>query len=204
MTYGVPYSFVPGTKAKADEVNANFIDILNKIEDTNSRIDDANTKSSQELKETKEELNAEISKKADLNFSNIGTNAKAMFSAKANNTDIDGKWVKKSLTIAQSTSISAGQTKNFSLSSYLPNDNNVYEVLLSTTLNVAGNYAYIFLSSSYVSNAAMCRADSAGMYAASSVTLPIGTNRTVSISSNSSQSGNATFELYAKAYRKVR
>lgn len=108
MTYGVPYSFVPGTKAKADEVNANFIDILNKIEDTNSRIDDANTKSSQELKETKEELNAEIAKKADLNFSNIGTNAKAMFSAKANNTDIDGKWVKKSLTIAQSTSISAG------------------------------------------------------------------------------------------------
>lgn len=94
MTYGVPYSFVPGTKAKADEVNANFIDILNKIEDTNSRIDDANTKSSQELKETKEELNAEIGQKADLNFSNIGTNAKAMFSAKANNTDIDGKWVK--------------------------------------------------------------------------------------------------------------
>ena len=33
MTFGVPYSFVPGTKAKADEVNANFIDVLTKIDD---------------------------------------------------------------------------------------------------------------------------------------------------------------------------
>ncbi len=38
MTYGVPYSFVPGTKAKADEVNANFIDVLEKIENSNTRI----------------------------------------------------------------------------------------------------------------------------------------------------------------------
>ena len=37
MTYGVPYSFVPGTKAKADEVNANFIDVLGKIENTTTR-----------------------------------------------------------------------------------------------------------------------------------------------------------------------
>ena len=204
MTYGVPYSFVPGTKAKADEVNANFVAILDKIEDTNSRIDDTNTKYNQSLNDTKDELTSEIEKKADLEFSNIGSAAKAMFDQKANSIDIDGKWVKKSLTIAQATSITAGQTKNFSLSSYLPNDNNIYEVIFSTTLNVAGSYAYIFLSSSYVSNAAMCRADSAGMYAASSVTLPIGTNRQVSVFSNSSQSGNATFELYAKAYRKVR
>lgn len=204
MTYGVPYSFVPGTKAKADEVNANFVAILDKIEDTNSRIDDTNTKYNQSLNDTKDELTSEIEKKADLDFSNIGPDAKAMFDKKANSTDIDGKWVKKSLTIAQATSITAGQTKNFSLSSYLPNDNNIYEVIFSTTLNVAGSYAYIFLTSSYVSNAAMCRADSAGMYAASSVTLPIGTNRQVSVFSNSSQSGNATFELYAKAYRKVR
>ena len=38
MTYGVPYSFVPGTKAKADEVNANFIDVLEKISNSNTRI----------------------------------------------------------------------------------------------------------------------------------------------------------------------
>ena len=28
----IPYSFVPGTKAKADEVNANFISLANFIE----------------------------------------------------------------------------------------------------------------------------------------------------------------------------
>ena len=43
MTYGVPYSFVPGTKAKADEVNANFIDVLDKIKTTNERIDETNS-----------------------------------------------------------------------------------------------------------------------------------------------------------------
>ena len=36
MTSGILYSFVPGTKAKADEVNANFLAVLNKIEETNS------------------------------------------------------------------------------------------------------------------------------------------------------------------------
>ena len=36
MTSGIPYSFVPGTKAKADEVNANFLAVLNKIEEINS------------------------------------------------------------------------------------------------------------------------------------------------------------------------
>ena len=41
MTYGVPYSFVPGTKARADEVNANFIDVLNKIDNVDSKVTDS-------------------------------------------------------------------------------------------------------------------------------------------------------------------
>ena len=40
MTSSVPYSFVPGTKAKAEEVNANFIALLDKIENSNIKIDD--------------------------------------------------------------------------------------------------------------------------------------------------------------------
>ena len=56
MTYGVPYSFVPGTKAKADEVNANFIDVLSKIEDTNTRIDDSNSTITSGLEEVNEKI----------------------------------------------------------------------------------------------------------------------------------------------------
>lgn len=51
MTSSVPYSFVPGTKAKADEVNANFIAVLDKIEQVNS--------------DTKSTLSTELNKKAD-------------------------------------------------------------------------------------------------------------------------------------------
>ena len=36
MTISVPYSFVPGTKAKAQEVNANFTAITGQIEETNN------------------------------------------------------------------------------------------------------------------------------------------------------------------------
>lgn len=32
MTIGIPYSFVPGTKAKAEEVNANFISLYNSLD----------------------------------------------------------------------------------------------------------------------------------------------------------------------------
>lgn len=38
MTYGIPYAFVPGTKAKADEVNANFNYLIEQLEDQNSDI----------------------------------------------------------------------------------------------------------------------------------------------------------------------
>jgi len=36
MTLSVPYSFVPGTKAKAQEVNANFSSLVEQIDETNS------------------------------------------------------------------------------------------------------------------------------------------------------------------------
>ncbi len=36
MTFSVPYSFVPGTKAKAQEVNANFSSVAEQIDETNN------------------------------------------------------------------------------------------------------------------------------------------------------------------------
>ena len=100
MTFGVPYSFVPGTKAKADEVNANFIDVLTKIEDTNLRIDETNSNADSKNAEFAtqfEEVEATLAKRANLDLSNLSTTGKAVLSAKANAADINGKWVAKTL-----------------------------------------------------------------------------------------------------------
>ena len=61
MTYGVPYSFVPGTKAKADEVNANFIDLLDKIKTTNERIDETNSTTQSNKTTLEEKINTDVS-----------------------------------------------------------------------------------------------------------------------------------------------
>ena len=56
----IPYSFVPGTKAKADEVNANFISLANFIEQNkNSTANDIET------------INKTLNKKADKTDLNV-------------------------------------------------------------------------------------------------------------------------------------
>ena len=36
MTYNIPYSFIPGTKARAQEVNANFKYVLDTADEINA------------------------------------------------------------------------------------------------------------------------------------------------------------------------
>ena len=43
MTFNIPYSFVPGTKAKANEVNANFIAVIDELDKINTNIDTLNS-----------------------------------------------------------------------------------------------------------------------------------------------------------------
>lgn len=58
----IPYSFTPGTKAKAQEVNANFIALATQIEENKEYTTD-------KIKETLESVNTD---KADKNLSNTG------------------------------------------------------------------------------------------------------------------------------------
>ena len=37
MSYTLPYTFVPGTKARAQEVNADFSAIIDALDDTDTR-----------------------------------------------------------------------------------------------------------------------------------------------------------------------
>ncbi len=206
MTFGVPYSFVPGTKAKADEVNANFIDVLTKIEDTNLRIDEtnssANTKSA-EIATKFDQVEEEITQRANLDLSNLSTTGSAVLSAKANTTDIDGNWIAKNTTLASNVTLSNTAATSYSLSSYLPNDGRTYEVLFS--------FAYTgdnSVSAQYTINSGFGTTWFLFNYSrndALTTILPISTARKITITPNTNMtSGTNTFAIKLTAYRKVR
>ena len=211
MAYGVPYAFVPGTKAKADEVNANFNDVLSKIEDTNTRIDEVNTSLSEvdtKIQSTKEELDEQ---KLNLDLSNISSAGQKLFDAKANASLLDGTWAVKYYKVADSTSISLNTTKTYSLSSYLPKDSSKYEVRCSFWLSGGSSYGdaaqinlYTDLISSYTPVGYIVTRENAAYYNASNAFLLVGKDRQVKVMRTSFGSGSAKFTLHFDAYRKVR
>ena len=201
MTFGVPYSFVPGTKAKADEVNANFIDVLTKIEDTNLRIDETNSNADSknaEITAQFEEVETKLNQKTNLDLSNLSSTGKAVLSAKANASDIDGKWVMKVTTLLDNVTLSNSATTTVSLSSYLPSDSNVYEVIFSME-GSCGTAHYRF-DTGYGTNYALYEKS---VYART-LTSIVSTARKVNIYSTGLCSGTNKMALRATAYRKVR
>lgn len=202
MTYGVPYSFVPGTKAKADEVNANFIDVLDKIKTTNERIDETNSTAQSNKTTLEEKINTDVS--------NLNSNIQTALSKKVDTSKIDGNWVKNHSILANGRSIAKGATHNFSLSSYLPSGG-IYEVIVGVnaqTASVAGTFVYLLLSSdflkdkipvlkTYTNHASMA-------HAAGTQTIVVGTSRTLSIYNSTSTASDSAYGLEVFAYRKVR
>ena len=121
MTSGIPYSFVPGTKAKADEVNANFLAVLNKIEETNSA-------------------------KLNVDLSNIDETGKAtldVVNTKADKKELDGEWQYCHYVLALDVALTSSTPLSFDLSSYMPKDENIYEIILSVRIVTgSGNGMY--------------------------------------------------------------
>lgn len=70
----IPYSFVPGTKAMASEVNANFIALANSVEEgkqyTNKEIEKLNTSLEERLDEYKGDVDSTLNDKIAFNMSN--------------------------------------------------------------------------------------------------------------------------------------
>lgn len=194
MTLSVPYSFVPGAKAKAEEVNANFASILSKIEETNTKIDDQNSK---------------LDQKTNLDLSNINDNGKALFDAKADKTEIDGKWVKSYKALAEGVSLKGTSNLTYNISSYLPADENVYEIFvegLTDTGASNGDYAPLYLSTNVLnSSVSICRArtrSAAIMNSSGSTIIIVDKQRKIIINRSSTWTGS--FHLILHAYRKVR
>ena len=80
----IPYSFIPGTKAKASEVNANFIALADKI-DSNKSSCDANISDINEILETKADKTELITEftvtESDTNLDNYKTKGTYIFSS---------------------------------------------------------------------------------------------------------------------------
>jgi len=203
MTYGVPYSFVPGTKAKADEVNANFIDVLDKIQTTNSRIDTTNT--------TIQEYSTSLDTKLNVDLSNISTEGQSVISGMASTKDLDGAWTEKYSACAVSTTISLGNTQSYSLVNILPKDQNIYEVMIAITTQTAassGAISYIFVSTDKMATKKplikCVSRHSSIAFAANACSVIVGTDRKININNSSSSVGVTTYNFEIYAYRKVR
>lgn len=194
MTSSVPYSFVPGAKAKAEEVNANFISVLGKIEETNVKIENTN------------------SQKVDRNLSNLDTAGQEILDAKADKTELDGNWTSKVYTIFSSKTFTVNQSITYDISSYLPDDENVYEVLFQAyqrTGNVVGNSTSSKLLSDIMSNYGIRLGRCIARTAASEISsgsgiLPVGKGRTLTYQNIDSKGTSGDCGLVAVGYRKVR
>lgn len=196
MTLSVPYSFVPGAKAKAEEVNANFISVLDEIEESNAKIENLDT----------EKLNKDLS--------NIDTKGQEVLDAKADKTELDGKWKATSKYIADNITIPKIYDKAFDISSLLPDDENIYEVIVNAIIRTGtakNNALGLYVSSSICGSTYMCRAvtrvDGVNQIASGNCIIPIAADRKIKFyagdeTTAASYPNSCTFKI--SAYRKAR
>lgn len=207
MTLVVPYSFVPGTKAKASEVNANFNDVLNKIENTNTLINNINeelatnlTKNTTDL-EKKIEDTKNISARNDL--SNLTPEANARFDSKANAIDLDGNVTCISVALLSNVIITKDSRFVFNIGQHIPNDGCKYLVNISAEFAGAPGmqpYFNAFIQNgSYIANFIRFNTSDGSC----NITIPVDASRTIILWTIENTSPRTIF-LYLKGYRKVR
>lgn len=187
MTSGIPYSFVPGTKAKADEVNANFLAVLNKIEETNSA-------------------------KLNVDLSNIDDSGKATLDSidtKADKKEIDGEWQYCHYVLALDVPLTSATPLSFDLSNYIPDDGNIYEIILSARVVTAGGngmYSAALIKSSLMPDSVyFCNARARTTNSATSAgcgIIPIGIDRVITAWRTSDYTGKIS--ISCDGFRKVR
>lgn len=122
------------------------------------------------------------------------------------NTRFDGQWVYTKSTLANNVSMT-NSSQDYSLSSYLPNDNYDYEVLFAvnaTSGTSSGNRIYITLQSDIstaVETAYAIPRSNSSVTAYGTCILAVGSGRKVTVAANSTPTGN--YYLYACGYRRI-
>ena len=125
------------------------------------------------------------------------------------NNNLYGKWTSNASQVAgRSIGLEASTDYSISLSSYLPNDNNLYEVDITARVNTTttnGQASPVQLSvGDYGANIMLCYSKSTGTtnYSYGFVSLKVKYNTTVKIKRDSSYKG--TVDVWLLGYRKVR
>lgn len=121
----------------------------------------------------------------------------------------DGQWVGSALTLLNNVSMAASSSRDVSFSSYLPNDGHIYDVVLKmygTTGSTSGNWGEIVASSAnistifYLGRNITRTASNARLFG--NATVPVGTNRKLTIHNNGS-SGASTIQLRVLKYKRI-
>lgn len=210
MTYSVPYSFVPGTKAKADEVNANFMSVLSSIDEINTDVKAQNSTNADKFTEIESGINDMKTniETAKSDIKNLQTN----LNSKANSSDIDGKWTKCNKVLLTATTCSKTYNQTFDLTSLLK-ENAVYEILVTAFCKclASANTGYGLDAKTTLCEAVqLCYADTrVNAYASGdgSCVVPIGTDRKLTLTVHNGivndSLANGCWASIA-AYRKVR
>ncbi len=205
MTYGVPYSFVPGTKARADEVNANFIDVLNKIDTVDSKVTSSTSEISERIDDEVSTLDTKIdavdAANLNLSLSNINADGQKLFDAKANASLLDGAWYTGSKQIVAQKSITPGVTQTYSLASYFPDSTNLYEFILDGLVETSGT-VFIYIETDKTGG--ICAFRTISKHAGMQSIMLTGAGRTLKVVNQSGSSGTSKYTLIIKGYRKVR
>ena len=129
-----------------------------------------------------------------------------IYGMKADKSELDGQWVKKNITVADSVAFK-GYGETYSLSDYLPNDNNIYEVYgygIVTTGNVSGNSSSLLVESPICDTFGVCRAitrtantaNASGMFI-----IPVDSSRQIKMASTST---TGTYQIFLRGYRRIK
>ena len=157
------------------------------------------TKTKTEIEVDIDEIATDLNGKADINLTNLTTTQSHNF---------DGQWVESQIAIGSGVTYPTLTNNEYSLSSYLPNDGNKYEVIFTVNIvtgSTSGNTINFKLKTDALNDdvficGARTRTNST-VVGAGSIILPVGASRKVIVPYESTYVGLYTF--YAKAYRRI-
>lgn len=122
--------------------------------------------------------------------------------------DLTGRFCNAYRVLFTGVTIAAGETYNFSLADYLPNDGRLYEVFLnvsSATSAATGNSLNMYCRSEIIQNVCVCRQQTrttSSMNCGGGVVIPIGVNRILGLSNSGSAPALSTSATIS-GFRKI-
>ncbi|MCD7780467.1 MAG: hypothetical protein LUH05_07330 [Candidatus Gastranaerophilales bacterium] len=124
--------------------------------------------------------------------------------------ELDGSWTGSSNTMASSSVLSATSTVSYDLSEYLPDDGEIYDVILSGSFSSGASSGYTTdvristdVATGFINFACAITRTSSSVYSSGQIILPVGSERVVTLTNATDYNTNIVV-FRAFNYRKVR